>query len=818
MAFVQEVGGAGNAGATTIVITVGTPTGVDTTAGNFIAVRVGTGGQGVASVADSKGNTYQVDLADNISDPRAAIATAKITTKLVVGDTITVTLNASSFGAALATEHSGWDPVTWFDKSAVGRGVAGTASDSTATTTTAQADEELIGVLGHQSTITGFTPEVVSPVWTARTSFASTGTIRTLQSMDRVVAATGTYSAKATWTTARSWSQLIATYKLAANVPAVQFEPVQIATKRVGPAVLRYLFRRALRQDFSPTFDPAAGFPWTVPDIAERDQTVTWYDGLDQETIPGFVPIGLPWTVEVQVYPDQTVEWYDGIDGTLGLVPPAIPPFDPATGFPWTSDPTLPDQTVVWTDGLHSAIGLPPWDPTLGFPWTTDPTLPDITRAWYYDDTAQSWTIQPPVVAPFDPAAGFPWPGWDGSQDRILYPVYNDPTLYAGTATFEPILNPPSALGEGRPVTEYVVELFNSGATFGPNASLGEVWDARNLGWSRYDRMPGKAFWTMAQTSPLVSKIVPLTTHVRIWRITPLLTTLAWVGAVVDTDNTGDDVIVTCFDYIALLGLSRTGYKTMYPVKKLGTEILSPEWALAQGATSSPLGFVTTGTIQDPTGTDGVTVIKTNHQFGLLDQMRLQLFYDLSEMGRANTAFHTTYEITRSLTPQFQFLKDKGVNVGLGLTLGGNVSDYRHLPNWTKYRNNLATIGQTVGGGSTEVVVSDAAAAAAKGLRMDVFTIKTLLGVVGAATTADQQKAVADRMLKSALTLQPTLMLRMLRNSVDFFNGWDISDKATVEIGNGIDSINTRWRILGARATFDDAGENPAIIVAPVAT
>jgi len=33
-----------------------------------------------------------------------------------------------------------------------------------------------------------------------------------------------------------------------------------------------------------------------------------------------------------------------------------------------------------------------------------------------------------------------------------------------------------------------------------------------------------------------------------------------------------------------------------------------------------------------------------------------------------------------------------------------------------------------------------------------------------------------------------------------------------------VDSIAARWRILGARATFDESGEAPSLIVAPVAT
>lgn len=382
-----------------------------------------------------------------------------------------------------------------------------------------------------------------------------------------------------------------------------------------------------------------------------------------------------------------------------------------------------------------------------------------------------------------------------------------------GTGPVPPV--PPAFAGQ--PVIEYVVEILDSTASFGPGSKLGELWDLRNLGWSAYDRIPGKAFFTLSQKSDMLSFINPLVTHIRIWRLTPNLTTLVYVGAIIDYDAAGDDVVFSAFDYKALLSISRSGYRTLYPVKAIGSEIVSPEWVLAKGATSSPLGFVATGTIEDPLGTDGVTVIKTNNQFGLLDQMRLQLFFDLSEIGRANTVNHTTFDISRSATPTFIFLKNRGANIDLGLVLNGNVSDYRHLPNWTSYRNDLATIGTTVGGGATEVVVKDDTAAAAKGRRQDVFTIKTLLGIVGAATTADQQQAASQRMLKSAVSLQPTLQLQLIRGGIDFFNGWDLCDKPMVEISNGIDSISARWRILGARAIFDESGENPSLIVSPVA-
>ena len=272
------------------------------------------------------------------------------------------------------------------------------------------------------------------------------------------------------------------------------------------------------------------------------------------------------------------------------------------------------------------------------------------------------------------------------------------------------------------------------------------------------------------------------------------------------------------YDYVSLLSLSRSGYRTMYPTKLVGSEIVSPQWTLAKNATNSPLGFVTTGTIEDPLGTNDTTPIKTNAQFGLMDQMRLALFYDLTEMGRANTIHHVTYEISRTATFTFNFWKNKGSLVGIPLVLNGSVSDYRYAPRWASLRNDLATLGTTTGGGASEVVAVDTGSSAVFGLRQDVFAIKTLAGIVGSAVEADQQKAVAERMLKTATEGVPSLWLTLVPGTISPFSGWDICDTFPVEIVNGADSITGNWRVVGARAIVDERGERLQVLVAKVLT
>lgn len=369
---------------------------------------------------------------------------------------------------------------------------------------------------------------------------------------------------------------------------------------------------------------------------------------------------------------------------------------------------------------------------------------------------------------------------------------------------------------------EYAIEVYASGSTYGPSTLVCEIPDAVNVGWSCYDRLPGKAFFTLPQTSPLINVInivtpgiltaVPSTYHIAIWRITTAGAVLVFRGILMDTDDTGDDVIYSAYDYKSLLSLSRSGFRTMYPSKLLGTEIVSPEWVNAKTTTTfSPFAFVTTGTIEDPLDILGTTPIKTNAQFGTLDQTRLQLFYDLTEMGRANTNNRVTFEIT--LANVFNFWKNQGGVAPFELSLNGTVTDYSFSPGWTHYRNDLATLGVGGTGGSAEIVsVGDSNNMTAMGRRQDVTTLKTLAGIAGGLTETDQQKAALEGALWKLLHFPGNLSLRIERGTIapDTVN---MNDKPYIEVVNGRDSLRTPPFIVGKRVFYDENGEELDIIV-----
>lgn len=222
IAFVKEVVAGGSASAaTTLVLTI--PAATTVSVGNHLIGSANGSAGVVTGVVDSKGNTWQVDKTEaaTATADRASLFSSKITVALTTGDTITITFGASSHRAASIQEWSGLATSSWFDKAASAGALAGTAADSTATATLAQAAELVYGIVAHTSTVTSFTPEVLAPTWTQRTTAASTVTVRTVRPMSRIVAATTAVSAKATWTTARDWSAIVGTYKEAAAAGTV---------------------------------------------------------------------------------------------------------------------------------------------------------------------------------------------------------------------------------------------------------------------------------------------------------------------------------------------------------------------------------------------------------------------------------------------------------------------------------------------------------------------------------------------------------------------------------------------------------------------
>ncbi len=375
----------------------------------------------------------------------------------------------------------------------------------------------------------------------------------------------------------------------------------------------------------------------------------------------------------------------------------------------------------------------------------------------------------------------------------------------------------------------YIEIYSNSPTTFGPLTLKAVIHDALNVGWGWYSRFPANAFFTLRQESIHNADLVPGLDHVRIWFHDPATgygPILVFNGRLADPDESGEDVVWQAWGYLAELSLSLSGFRRLYPNKKLGSEIVSKEWSEdstdwpdygAKVQNSSLLNHIATGTIENPQS--GGVDITTDTRFGVVKVPRLLLFFDMTEMGRANTTNNVTYEISRSTTPTFNFWKNSGnALTARRITFPGNVKDFRFVPGTVDVRNVLSTVGTALTGTATAIEKSVAAGAYGYtlfGRREDVFTVKTLAGINNADTEFAAQERVTERAVNEATQLTSQLQVDMRWPLFLPFDGWEIEDTIRVQLKRGRTNIDADYRIIGVRARMDGSGYNQALYIQP---
>jgi hypothetical protein len=178
----------------------------------FIDIAVGNPNSvTVNSVTDSRGNTWTIEQQlNNGTTVKAARAYAQVGTALQVGDTITVTLSASSQRwSVVAYYFTGLVSSGPLDKTASATGSSTSPSVGPSATTT-QADELVLACYG---TTTDAATAYGSNTLIAQQVTAAGSTERRIVSTYRIVSSTGTQSASATLASSQLWVALLGTYK-----------------------------------------------------------------------------------------------------------------------------------------------------------------------------------------------------------------------------------------------------------------------------------------------------------------------------------------------------------------------------------------------------------------------------------------------------------------------------------------------------------------------------------------------------------------------------------------------------------------------------
>lgn len=359
----------------------------------------------------------------------------------------------------------------------------------------------------------------------------------------------------------------------------------------------------------------------------------------------------------------------------------------------------------------------------------------------------------------------------------------------------------------------YHAIIYSPDANGGPGTPRHELdADMLNLVWQQGLNYPGQAAFSMNRFNRKLADFDYMRDHIKIIREDDRATKTVFAGKIVKPSISAQDTVVYCWDYTAFLQRSRTGFRTLYTEQTIDS-IVSAEWALAVAADKSVVAFVNTGTIQQPLGLDGVTPIKTNNQFGVVDFDRLYLFFALSEISMANTSNTVVFEITRETPHTFNFWKNRSTQrTTYDLVFPGNLIDYDFDKGTDQIVNDLATvIIDSTTGQQVEYALTDTASKNLYRRLQSATTIKTLFGITSGTTESDQQKAALARLLTISAGIPRLVTAFPRQGEITPFDGWELGDsfRTTIQKSDRSgDDLDAYLKATGIAAAWSpQAGE-----------
>ena len=277
---------------------------------NVVVVGWGDATHQISSVTDSKGNLYLLASGPTVLTGSAALTQSVYYAKNIGAALAGANVVTLSFNAAVASpdirilEYSGIDPVNALDVSAAATGNSSTSTSGAVLTTNPM--DLLVGA---------------NVVWTSTTAPGSGFTQRMITSpdgdiaMDRVVTATGSYSASASLGSAGPWIMDLVAFRAAGTAaPTPTPTPVPTPTPAPSPVALAYVqgnfstpqspltlvtsaLFAPLKKPVTLMWSSSAGMmppPWSLPSPTPKATFINWPPAL--QCSPVRLPCPRPFT------------------------------------------------------------------------------------------------------------------------------------------------------------------------------------------------------------------------------------------------------------------------------------------------------------------------------------------------------------------------------------------------------------------------------------------------------------------------------------------------------------------------------------------
>ena len=354
---------------------------------------------------------------------------------------------------------------------------------------------------------------------------------------------------------------------------------------------------------------------------------------------------------------------------------------------------------------------------------------------------------------------------------------------------------------------DYDVQVFAFGASFGIGRLLADFKYVKNLGYADTLNDVPEMFFTLDQDDPQLDAVAGYEgkAHVRVRRNNEVVWA-GWFG--MEHDANERDVIFTCYGYLAGLYFLASAWNVQYKSATIGT-IVSDAWTRAKTTiTSSPLAFVTTGTLESPVTTSGGATAITLPQYSMFYKRLLFTMKEMAALAISDTTNTVAFEITHSTTPTFNFWKNRGVSRPdvvweWGDGLMSSFKDYQ-LPIYR--RNDILAVG---GAPNSAVLryewVDPGGDASYYGTRQEPIYFQWVRD------QTELQRATAIRGALAQRTT-PDLALTFTPNSVlppgVTGSGFRLSDTARVRISRGVTQINAGFLITAYKVLVINGQEH----------
>lgn len=326
---------------------------------------------------------------------------------------------------------------------------------------------------------------------------------------------------------------------------------------------------------------------------------------------------------------------------------------------------------------------------------------------------------------------------------------------------------------------------------------------ATNIKWEKYENSVGRCMFELPYTDLKLEQA--LSNDEQMFEILIYRNgVLKWQGYLAFILDTIDKTAIYGLDFMECMKWYRCTYNTTYTDKKIGSEIISPEWDTIAGRANIVLGTrITKGTIENPytTGTTSEKTIKRvtfNEDFFSLVAEMQQLSASDSPSGAWEQ--NSVFEVTQSETaPTFNFWRNKGSNqADVVFELGSEIVDY-YIPKDYRFINNDLIGYSIISGPSIITKTSSDATSISK------FYRRELSPVFGALTKQEELDAKVANFMKENKDPKRDIRIAFAAGLTPF-DGYSMGDNVQIKIKRGRFDIKEYMRVVGMEVTVDNSG------------